>query len=1238
MPHLFLSYAHTDKERVFPFHAELENISGHYIWIDKEELSGGIEWEHSIQLGIKDSYGVIFTITESFFTRPFILHKEIPWALDRFKEALENRERRVFLVMLDHVSVETLETLPDADRDQALAMYEAVNKFQYIDGTDGNFARVAAQLKPLLPDPVAGGHQFIVNWPRLATFQGRGTLLKTLHERLKRQGGKVSVHAGIYGMGGVGKTQLAVEYAHRYRFHYPAGVYWVNGARDWKQEIADIGDRLQLAPADSNAPDRAGQMAAAFNGYLREQSGNALVVVDNVENPADTARREIGPAGLKLTELSARLLITTRRADLPQDFAALSVATLNDEPEAAYAILQEARPTETDRVGLEDICRTLGYLPLALGLAAAALKKRPTLTPAKFLQHLREKGIDSVAQTVKLQHGDLNVPDYYDFSLRVMLDWHWDQLQSDDARSMIGLAAAYSEAAVIPLTRLRLLANLPDDPDSLDQPFAEALDELRRANLVEDAGESGLRLHTLVREYIRTKIPDYADRLGEGAWFLVSAYREPDILVQEVAARGFGALLADLRETRATLIADAPVLPALLPLLQLERLFDWEAYHLNQPSLLAWLTVEERNSEAWWQAESIYLIQHIRERAHHQSDDALRDACDEWLAAHADYYFRTEDAYRFPNDPALVRVFAGHTAWITAVAISADGRFALSASNDKSLRLWDVSAGVELRYFEGHKKAILAATLTPDGKYALSADSTLHLWDTATGSELWRVEGRILSMEVFALATDGRILLTGERNGLLRQWDIATGAELGHWEGHKNSVTSIVIADDGRLALTGSRDRTLRLWDIESGAELRRFESQQSWVNAVALTPDGRFALSGAEDGSLILWDTTTGAEIRRFEGHHDAVLAVALTADGRFAVSAGRDITLRLWDTATGQEIRRFKAHTGGIESLAVTANGRFVVTGARDKSLRLWDLQTGTKMPPVEGHNGPVHALAVTADGRFGLSAGRDTRLRLWDVGAGKVVKRLEGHTKRVNAVALTREGRFAFSGAEDDTLRMWDVASGQEIRQFVGHNGPVCTLAVTRDGRLLLTGGRDKTIRLWDVTSGQEIRQFVAHEGVVRVVVLTSDERYALSGGPDKNLRMWDLETGEEVRPFKRHNGGITALSLTADDHFALSGAEERSVRLWDITTGQEVQRFKGHTDGVSTAAITPDGRYAFSGSWDGTLRVWEVATTRLLAVLRLEARPLALCFLPGEPLRLFMADNAGKVRTLQVIMRQ
>jgi hypothetical protein len=726
MAHLFLSYAHADLERVQAFLGILEN-AGHPVWLDKEELKAGAEWERAIKLAITESYGVLFAVTRAFLASDYILKKEIPWTLERFGQ---HERPPIFPVRLEAV-----------DPPPAIA------RFQWVDASSGDTAEAVARLAAALPTPREGGHRFLVDWPRLATFQGRGELLRRLHRSLAKPQSVVGVKtAGLVGMGGIGKTQLAVEYAHRYRFHYPAGVYWVNAAQNWTRQVADLADHLGLAPADPHAPDRDRQMAAAFNNYLRQQGSAALLVLDNVEEPRDVLSREIGPK-LRMADLPARLLVTTRRQELPEGFAALPVSTL--PPEDARQVLLAARPDTAGDAAVDAICRAVGYLPLALGLAAAALKKRPGLAPAAYLAFLQEHGVDAAAQKAGLTPADLAAPATYNIALGAVLDWGWDQLATEAACSLLALAAAYGAAAVIPLARL----------------------------------------HPLVHDYVRRRAPDHAQRLAAGAGRLVQAYRTPVTLNAEARARGFAALRDDLLQTEAALPGDAPGRPELS---RLARYFDWEGHHLR-----AW-----RPDEA-----PAYLVQHMRERAHHQADDALRRACDGWLAAVP--HFETEDAWRFPVDPALVRVLAGHESAVIAV-VRIDERRALSGSFDRPLRLWDLHSGQTLRVFEGHTD-----------------------WVTALA------------------ALDEQHALSGSLDKTLRLWDLHSGQTLRVFRGHTGAVMAVAVLDE-RHALSGSDDKTLRLWDLHSGEMIHVFEGHTGAVNAVTAL-DERHALSASEDKTLRL-------------------------------------------------------------------------------------------------------------------------------------------------------------------------------------------------------------------------------------------------------------------------------------------------------------------------------------------------------------------------------------------------
>ncbi len=298
---------------------------------------------------------------------------------------------------------------------------------------------------------------------------------------------------------------------------------------------------------------------------------------------------------------------------------------------------------------------------------------------------------------------------------------------------------------------------------------------------------------------------------------------------------------------------------------------------------------------------------------------------------------------RAPKTPKPEQgVWKGHTSNVISVVFSPDGSKALSASWDKTLKLWEVSTGRVLRTFRGRLGQVESAVFSPDGRTILSGhwDKTLKLRDAATGRLLRTFRGHGAPVSAVAFSPDGRKALSGSEDKTVRLWDVASGRELRRFMGHTNMVKAVAYAPDGRTALSASWDTTLKLWDLASGRELRSFRGHSRLVESVVFSPDGRMALSGSQDETLILWDVATGRELREFEEHSEMVKSVAFSPDGRMALSGSKDKTVKLWNVTTGKLLRTFTGHTGWVYFVTISPDGRSALSASADKTVRLWPL----------------------------------------------------------------------------------------------------------------------------------------------------------------------------------------------------------------------------------------------------------------------------------------------------------
>jgi WD40 repeat protein len=291
-------------------------------------------------------------------------------------------------------------------------------------------------------------------------------------------------------------------------------------------------------------------------------------------------------------------------------------------------------------------------------------------------------------------------------------------------------------------------------------------------------------------------------------------------------------------------------------------------------------------------------------------------------------------------------ILEGHTESVTRIVFSPDGKMLASASNDRTIRIWDVATGAHKHKLVGHNAYIYSVAFSPDGLTLASGSENgkIRLWDATTGQYRVTLEGHRSAVKSVAFSPDGLTLASGSSDTTIRLWNAATGSYKVTLEGHYREINSVTFSPNGKTLASGS-DRTIRLWDATTGFHKQTIE--QSGYN-VAFIENGKTLVSGSR-----LYDAVTGQRKQTLNVSNLNYVSINSDATILAGVSSSR---ILLWDIATEIEVASLTGHTSTIYSLTFSPDGKILASGSNDRTIRLWDLSTHVNITPSTVESPPV------------------------------------------------------------------------------------------------------------------------------------------------------------------------------------------------------------------------------------------------------------------------------------------
>jgi WD40 repeat protein len=539
-----------------------------------------------------------------------------------------------------------------------------------------------------------------------------------------------------------------------------------------------------------------------------------------------------------------------------------------------------------------------------------------------------------------------------------------------------------------------------------------------------------------------------------------------------------------------------------------------------------------------------------------------------------------------------------HMGALVSLAFSANGKYVASGSADHKARVWRAENGQPVTPFLEHKGLVRSLAFSPDSRTLLtgSEDGTAMLWQIPTGKPGSAPLKHMGNIYAVAFCPLGKTVATAGKDNAARVWSAADGKLL-HTLEHRGPVYGLAYSADGNLLATAGGNNTTQRWQIATGKPLGQPSQHGAAVVTVACSPNGKQVASGGIDQWAQLWDMDTGAAFGPRLFHNGTVYGVAFSPDSKLLATGSADGTARLWGTDLGRPYGPPLVHGHLVAFVRFLPDAKYVVTGGEDQIGRIWEITkpgpAGATQIPVPGD---VLALCFGADARTPLIGIHDPRLGRWEVRKKSYSPQPLKNIGSLEAMAFHPVGSLYAMARQNHAVEIWDSANDKPTGIVLFHPAKVVKVAFSPDGKSLLTACANR-VHVFDAGTGKRLGVPLEHPWEVHTAAFSHDGKTIITGigaigGSSGEAWLWDLPRRRRLRVFAGHKGPVRAVALSPDGTMAATGSTDRTARLWKPSTGRPLGLPFPHELEVPAVLFSPDSKMLFTTSYGGQL--WDVAT--------------------------------------------
>jgi len=578
----------------------------------------------------------------------------------------------------------------------------------------------------------------------------------------------------------------------------------------------------------------------------------------------------------------------------------------------------------------------------------------------------------------------------------------------------------------------------------------------------------------------------------------------------------------------------------------------------------------------------------------------------------------------------------GHTAQITDVDISADGRYIVSSSVDKTVIVWDYATGREIVKFAGTDYGVVSCEFSAkaDKVYSAGWDGKIREWSLETFNQtaVWDgFDNGINSLGVFpdvkkiaiignagimkiintkdgsvdkevevskaacyslAIGHKGKIIATGDIDGVLKIFNAKDLSLLHSITTGDYQLKSICISPDEEKVITSSYANKIRIFDVKTGKQIYELSDESQMWSACDISFDNKKLAAVTLNGKLYEWNLETGELLFKMQTISVMSTAVRYKPDGKEIVACGSSNEINVYRSVEGKLIKTFVGCTSPIESVDALGEKFTLASAHWDSRVRFFNMYKCRLLNVAFADNSYLSQVCLLKNGKDAVIASMRPGMHVFSYKKNELESFYKNETGVYSLVFSPDESWFAMS-LHDSTVYICSTEDKYLIYSYK-HKGNVMDICCSKDGKYLCSVGRDKSMIVYEVEKKKIYREFTNLNSEAESVAISNDGNVVATGLWTGEIVLIDIETSKIINTIKPHIWIVSDLEFSPINDYLCSVSWDKNVCITDWKNSEPIAKYTGHTGSVVSVVYTDDGRYVVSGGWDNQIKILDSRT--------------------------------------------